>query len=134
MKFSPVVAGVWRAENWGLDAAGLLRWMQQAVELGITTFPTFDDGKKVLDLDGAISEYRSQIPNISIPALLQMQAALSLLDREQKRVPARDPRSVRNAAELDNATLDSFRRKFVKLESVNGLLDVAGRGGGGRAC
>lgn len=96
-------------------------------ELGITTFPTFDDGKKVLDLDGSISEYRSQIPNISIPALLQMQAALSLLDREQKRVPARDPLSAANASELDKATLDSFRRKFVKLKSVNGLLDVAVR-------
>jgi monoamine oxidase len=96
-------------------------------ELGIRTFPTFDDGKKVLDLNGKISEYRSQIPNISIPALLQMQAALTLLDREQKRVPARDPLSAPGASELDRATLDSFRRKFVKLESVNGLLDVAVR-------
>ncbi len=96
-------------------------------ELGITTFPTFDDGKKVLDLDGAISEYRSQIPNISIPALLQMQAALTLLDREQKRVPARDPLSAASGSDLDTATLESFRRKFVKLKSVNGLLDVAVR-------
>ena len=42
MKFSPVVAGVWRADQWGLDAAGLLRWMQQAVDLGITTFDHAD--------------------------------------------------------------------------------------------
>lgn len=96
-------------------------------ELGIRTFPTFDDGKKVLDMNGRISEYRSQIPSISIPALLQMQAALTLLDRQQKLVPARDPLSAANAGELDRATLDSFRRKFVKLESVNGLLDVAVR-------
>lgn len=96
-------------------------------ELGITTFPTFDEGKKVLDLDGSISEYRSQIPNISIPALLQMQAALTLLDRQQKLVSARDPLGAANADELDKATLDSFRRKFVKLKSVNGLLDVAVR-------
>ena len=42
MKFSPVVAGVWRADQWGLDAAGLLRWMQQAVDLGITSFDHAD--------------------------------------------------------------------------------------------
>lgn len=42
MKLSPVVAGVWRADQWGLDAAGLLRWMQQAADLGITTFDHAD--------------------------------------------------------------------------------------------
>jgi monoamine oxidase len=106
---------------------GQRRLAALTAELGLSRFPTFDDGKKVLDLDGAISEYRSQIPNISIPALLQMQAALTLLDRQQKLVPARDPLGAANAAELDRQTLDSFRRKFVKLKSVNGLLDVAVR-------
>ena len=42
MNFSPVVAGVWRAGEWGLDAAGLQRWMEQALDLGITTFDHAD--------------------------------------------------------------------------------------------
>lgn len=42
MTFSPVVAGVWRAHDWGLDAAGLGAWMAQALDLGITTFDHAD--------------------------------------------------------------------------------------------
>ncbi len=42
MKLSPVVAGVWRAQAWGLDAAGRLRWMEQAADLGITSFDHAD--------------------------------------------------------------------------------------------
>jgi predicted oxidoreductase len=42
MNLSPIVAGVWRAHTWGLDAQGLLRWMEQAAELGITSFDHAD--------------------------------------------------------------------------------------------
>ncbi len=42
MNLSPIVAGVWRAHDWGLDAAGLLRWMEEAAALGITSFDHAD--------------------------------------------------------------------------------------------
>jgi predicted oxidoreductase len=42
LKLSPIVAGVWRAPEWGLDAQGLLRWMEEAVALGITGFDHAD--------------------------------------------------------------------------------------------
>jgi predicted oxidoreductase len=42
MNLSPVVAGVWRAHQWSLDAQGLARWMEQALELGITSFDHAD--------------------------------------------------------------------------------------------
>ncbi len=42
MKLSPVVAGVWRLREWGLDTAGLVNWIQQALALGITSFDHAD--------------------------------------------------------------------------------------------
>ena len=42
MKLSPIVAGTWRAPEWGLDARGLLRWMEEALALGITSFDHAD--------------------------------------------------------------------------------------------
>lgn len=42
MQFSPLAAGVWRANTWGLDADGLANWMAQALDLGITTFDHAD--------------------------------------------------------------------------------------------
>ena len=42
MTLSPIVAGMWRAHAWGLDAAGLARWIEEALALGITTFDHAD--------------------------------------------------------------------------------------------
>jgi len=42
VNFSSIAAGVWRAPEWGLDAAGLAGWMSRAFDLGITTFDHAD--------------------------------------------------------------------------------------------
>jgi predicted oxidoreductase len=42
MKLSPIVAGTWRLNEWKLDAPALVRWIKQALELGITSFDHAD--------------------------------------------------------------------------------------------
>ena len=42
MTLSPIVAGLWRADTWGLDAQGLVRWIEEALALGITSFDHAD--------------------------------------------------------------------------------------------
>jgi predicted oxidoreductase len=42
MKLSPIVAGVWRLNEWKLDAPGLARWIEQTLDLGITSFDHAD--------------------------------------------------------------------------------------------
>jgi predicted oxidoreductase len=39
---SPVVAGMWRLLEWKLDAPALARWIEQAIELGVTSFDHAD--------------------------------------------------------------------------------------------
>lgn len=39
---SPIVAGTWRLHQWGLDTAGLVRWIEQALDLGVTSFDHAD--------------------------------------------------------------------------------------------
>ena len=39
---SPIVAGLWRLHEWRLDAAALLRWIEQALDLGISSFDHAD--------------------------------------------------------------------------------------------
>jgi predicted oxidoreductase len=39
---SPIVAGAWRLLEWRLDTPALVRWIEQALELGITTFDHAD--------------------------------------------------------------------------------------------
>jgi predicted oxidoreductase len=42
MKLSPIVAGIWRLNEWKLDAPALVRWIEQVLELGITSFDHAD--------------------------------------------------------------------------------------------
>jgi predicted oxidoreductase len=42
LQLSPVVAGLWRLAEWRLDMPALVRWIEQALELGITTFDHAD--------------------------------------------------------------------------------------------
>ncbi|HET9821883.1 MAG TPA: aldo/keto reductase [Burkholderiaceae bacterium] len=42
VQLSPVVAGMWRLMQWRLDTPALVRWIEQALELGITSFDHAD--------------------------------------------------------------------------------------------
>lgn len=42
LALSPVVAGAWRMADWGFDAQQRLRWVEAAVELGITSIDHAD--------------------------------------------------------------------------------------------
>jgi predicted oxidoreductase len=39
---SPIAAGLWRLHEWQLDTAALVRWIEQALELGISSFDHAD--------------------------------------------------------------------------------------------
>lgn len=39
---SPIVAGAWRMASWNLDVRGRLRWIEQCLDLGITSFDHAD--------------------------------------------------------------------------------------------
>ncbi|HEX5307140.1 MAG TPA: aldo/keto reductase [Dyella sp.] len=42
LTLSPIVAGLWRLADWNLDVAARVRWIEQALELGISSFDHAD--------------------------------------------------------------------------------------------
>jgi predicted oxidoreductase len=42
LELSPIVAGLWRITDWNLSVAERVRWIEQALELGITSFDHAD--------------------------------------------------------------------------------------------
>ena len=96
-------------------------------ELGIATFPTHHQGRKVLAVGGRIATYEGEIPALAPHKLLLMQAALAHLDRSAARVPLADPWHARGAARLDAATVASWRRWLAPARDVRAVLDVAVR-------
>jgi len=95
-----------------------------ANELGIQTFPTYDDGKKVLEVDGKVSTYKRSIASMPVPTLIQMQGALSYLNRMVKRISPASPMTAEGAEALDAETLETWRARFVKSKKVNAVMDA----------
>jgi predicted oxidoreductase len=42
MQLCPIVAGTWRLNEWKLDTPALVRWIEQVIDLGITSFDHAD--------------------------------------------------------------------------------------------
>jgi predicted oxidoreductase len=42
LHLSPIAAGLWRLREWQFDTPALVRWIEQAIELGITSFDHAD--------------------------------------------------------------------------------------------
>jgi monoamine oxidase len=96
-------------------------------ELGVATFPTFHEGRKVLDLDGKISTYAGTIPSLSLPRLLELQRVMSKVDRMSAAIDLEAPERSKRAALYDAETLEGFKRRSIHSHAVQKLLDAAVR-------
>lgn len=71
------------------------RMVALAEDLGLATFPTFDSGRKVLDLAGKVTTYAGSIPSLPPQHLAVLQATIWRIDAMAARVPAADPWNAR---------------------------------------
>ena len=99
-----------------------------ADELGIGTFPTFDDGDSILELDGVTRHYSGTIPRLGPLVLLDIAQARFRLERLARRVPPQAPWSTPGAAALDGRTLaDWLERGGMRTSAAREMLRVAAR-------
>jgi len=98
-----------------------------ARELGVSTFLTYHQGAKVLDLHGRVSTYKRNIPSLSLPALLRTHLMIHRLDRMARTVPLDNPAAARHAVTWDGESLEGWKRRHVRSAPVRDLLDVATR-------
>ena len=115
--------------DWGGEwiGEGQPRIYQLIKELGLRTFPTFDTGKKVLEVNGRTSTYRGTIPRMAPWKLLQIQLAIWIVDAYASRVDIVNAWNHPNASRWDSVTLESLRRTFMWSEDARGTMDAAMR-------
>lgn len=102
--------------------------MQRLVrELGLATFPTFHDGKKVLATGTRVRHYSGAIPSMHPLGLIQLELALRYLEHLRKQVNPLAPWSHPRAAELDATTLEHLKRRYLHDREVRAALDAAVR-------
>jgi monoamine oxidase len=101
------------------------RLLALAHELGVETFPTYHEGRNLLELGGRLRRYKGTIPRLAPHVLFDVQRALRKLRRAARRVPADAPWTAPKAAELDGQTLASWVRKAARTKKARRLLEIA---------
>jgi monoamine oxidase len=88
-----------------------------AEELGLATFPTYNDGEHVILLGGAKSRMASKrgaVPKLSPFALADLFQGLTRFSRLANRVPLDEPWAAPGAAELDGQTFETWIRRNLR--------------------
>ncbi len=107
--------------------AGQHRVAALAAELGLQTFATFHEGRKVLVLGDDVRTYSGTIPRLDPLSLLEMQLTLTRIDRMRRRISLRRPDESQGARALDSQTLASWTRDNVRSPAVRALVTAAVR-------
>jgi monoamine oxidase len=101
------------------------RLLALAQDLRIETFPTFYEGRNLLELGGRIRRYKGTIPRLAPHVLFDVNRARRKLGKAARRVPADAPWSAPKATELDSQTLATWVRKSTRTKKARKLLEIA---------
>lgn len=107
-----------------------------AAELGVETFPTYDEGKHLLEAGGKLASYTGPITDarlrlvrdlsraVSPLALADFEQARARLDRMARRVPLDAPWATPNAAALDGQTFATWVRRNTRTAAARHLFEL----------
>jgi monoamine oxidase len=101
------------------------RLIALADELGIETFPTYYEGRNVLNLGGRLRRYKGTIPRLAPHVLWDIDRVRRKLHREAREVPPEEPWAAPNAAELDAQTFNSWISKRMRTKRGREVLELA---------
>ncbi|HKA86806.1 MAG TPA: flavin monoamine oxidase family protein [Haliangiales bacterium] len=92
-----------------------------ARELGVATFPQHHVGRRLLELDGKVKEYRGTIPKIPILHSIEAGITLARIELLTRRVSAEEPWK---GAEWDRQSLADWIDGHVRTSSAKKLLGI----------
>jgi monoamine oxidase len=96
-----------------------------AKELGVETFPTYNEGQNLLDFGGRRSRYTGAIPRINPVVLADIGQAQARLDRMAREVPLTAPWEASKAARWDSQTFETGLRRAAFTKGGRSLLRLA---------
>jgi monoamine oxidase len=101
------------------------RILALAADLGVATFPTYDDGAKVLHFGGKRGTYSGTIPRINPLVLAEVGRAQARLESLAKRIPIDAPWTATRALAQDAQTFETWIRRNAVSRSARSLLTLA---------
>ncbi len=94
-------------------------------ELEIETFPTYYEGRNLVEVKGRRRLYKGTIPKLAPHVLLDIARVRRKLDKLASKVPAESPWTARKAAELDSQTLSSWLDRVCLTRRARSLIEIA---------
>jgi monoamine oxidase len=82
-----------------------------AREYGVEWYPTYNQGKNILDLNNKLRSYKGLIPRMDAISLINIDLVLRRLESMAKSVPLDTPWRAPKAQEWDSISLEAFVRK-----------------------
>ena len=98
------------------------RMERLANELGLETFPTYDQGEHLLRFGSSQARYRGTIPPINPLVIADMAQAQARFDRMARRVPLETPWAATHADEWDTQTFETWIRRNAFTAKARALL------------
>lgn len=108
-----------------------------AGELGVDTFPTYDEGRHLIEIGGKLASYSGPITDasprlvrdlsraISPLALIDFEQARARLDRMARSVPLEEPWLAAKALEWDGQTFATWVRRNTRTTAARTLFELA---------
>ena len=108
-----------------------------AAELGVGTFPTHDEGRHLIEMDGKVASYSGALTDarvglvrelsraISPLALADFEQARGRLDRMAREVPLEEPWMAPKAAEWDSQTFATWVGRNTRSDGARQLFELA---------
>ena len=100
------------------------RMLALAREVGVETFPTYDEGENLVEWKGKLVRYTGPIPRINPAILADVAQAQFRLDRLARQVPVEAPWEAPKAAELDGQTFAGWLRRNVASAGARTLFEI----------
>lgn len=101
------------------------RMLKLVGDLGIETFPTYDDGRKILMVGDRRTTYKGTVPKMSPLKLLAMQRALMRMESLARHISTDRPWESQHAARLDATSVETWKRRNLPQQATRGTFDVA---------
>ncbi len=119
-----------RIGNARLDVGG--QWVGPTQErvlalsdaLDVARFPTFNQGKKIIEIDGRPKAYSGDIPSLGFLNLIQLDRLIKRVNRMAETLPEGRPYDAEKAAEWDRLTVEAYKQQYLRGSGVKGMLDL----------
>ncbi|HEX5929179.1 MAG TPA: FAD-dependent oxidoreductase [Solirubrobacterales bacterium] len=108
-----------------------------AAELGVGTFPTHDEGRHLIEMEGRLASYEGRITDArlslvrdlarAVPpaAMADLEQARARLDRMARQVPLEEPWMAPHAAKWDGQTFATWVRRNTRTAAARSLFELA---------